>query len=159
MARPQPNLPKISWRWLDFNRFSVADLYEVLRLRQEVFVREQNCVYVDVDGKDPHCRHGIGTDGISPELLAYVRILPAGLAYDTPSIGRVVVAPAGRDRGLGRDLMTEALAESARLFPNQAITIGAQHHLESFYNDFGFTAIGDPYMDDGIMHVDMRRES
>jgi ElaA protein len=147
------------WRWMDFDEFTAPELYEVLRLRQEVFVREQNCVFLDVDGMDPFARHGLGTisQGGATKLIAYVRILPTGLAYDSPSIGRVVTAPEDRGQGLGRDLMTQAIAETQRLFPDQPITIAAQQYLEGFYRSFGFVSLGDPYLDDDILHVDMQR--
>jgi ElaA protein len=153
----------VTWRWLDFNEISVRELYDLLALRQQVFVVEQDCVYLDVDGKDPECRHVIGMiesndqQGPASKISAYARILPRGLSYDTVSIGRVIVTEAGRGTGLGKALIVECLQEVERLYPGEPITIGAQHHLERFYNGFGFTSIGEPYLDDGILHVDMIR--
>lgn len=128
-----------------------------MQLRQQVFVVEQNCVYLDADGHDPVCLHGLCFLG--PTLVAYARILPPRQTYATPSIGRVVVAPVVRGSGLGRVLMEEALSECAARYPTDAISIGAQHHLQTFYESLGFCANGDPYDDDGIMHVDMIRRA
>jgi ElaA protein len=145
----------ISWQWLTFDEIATPLLYTLLQLRQEVFVIEQKCLFLDADGKDPACVHGFGfRDG---QLIAHARIVPPGLAYPEMSIGRVVTAASARGGGLGRTLMTETLNESQRRFPNQPITIGAQLYLQSFYESFGFVVIGEPYNEDDIMHVDMTR--
>ena len=126
-----------------------------MQLRQQVFVVEQNCLYLDADGHDPVCIHGLGFR--SRQLVAYARILPAGRTYETAAIGRVVTAPATRGSGLGRMLMNEAIGECTSRYPTEPISIGAQLHLRAFYETLGFIATGEPYDEDGIMHIDMVR--
>lgn len=145
------------WHCLPFAALSTAQLYELLALRSEVFVVEQQCVFLDIDGVDPQVWHllGHGDDG---RLLAYARLLPPGLKSPTDAvIGRVVTAPAARGSGAGRALMGEAVAHGERLWPGHAITLHAQAHLERFYASFGFTPVGQPYVEDGIPHIEMRR--
>ena len=154
-----PTVPAVTWRWLGFDELTPVDLYALMKLRQEVFVVEQNCVYLDADGLDPSCIHGMATATDDAALVAHARLVPAGLAYATPSIGRVVTAPRARGWGLGRTLMTKALAESESRFPAKVITIGAQLYLQRFYESFGFAAVGRPYEEDGIMHIEMTRPS
>jgi ElaA protein len=127
----------------------------VLQLRARVFVVEQACAYLDVDGADPQCWHGLGVqDGV---LVASARLVPPGLKYEGPAIGRVVTAPEVRRTGLGRELMREAIAQTQQLFPGQTIHLGAQRYLERFYGSLGFTPVGAPYDEDGIPHIDMQR--
>jgi ElaA protein len=145
----------LEWQWLPFDRLSVAQLYAVLALRQQVFVVEQRCAFLDADGVDPHCWHGLGErDGA---LLASARIVPPGLDFAEPAIGRVVTAPSGRGQGLGRELMREAIAQTQRLYPGAPVRIGAQQHLERFYGSLGFVTSSAPYDEDGIPHVEMLR--
>ena len=144
----------VSWSWRPFAELSTDDLYDALKLRQRVFVLEQSCLYLDLDGLDRACWHGLGYLNDGP-LAAYARIVPPPLKFAGPSIGRVVTAPELRGRGLGVDLMSRAIDETRRLFPSQTIYIAAQAHLEAFYRRFGFASTGPPYDDDGILHVDM----
>lgn len=138
-----------------FEQLSVYELYEILALRQEVFVVEQNCPYLDCDGKDLRSWHLAGRDA-DGRLLAYTRLLPEGLAYaGYTSIGRVVSAPAARGTGAGRALMTESIAWSRRLFGPLPIKIGAQSYLLRFYESFGFVSTGEEYLEDGIPHTKM----
>lgn len=143
-----------NWRWLRFDQLSVHDLHALLRLRQDVFVVEQACLYPDIDGLDPQCLHGLGqsADGM---LAAYARVVPPGLKFDEPAIGRVIVAPAWRGRSLGGVLMREAIAATRHAYPGAAIRISAQAHLQGFYRSLGFETVSDPYDEDGIAHVDM----
>ncbi len=147
----------VTWRWLAFDQLTLHELYRVLELRQQVFVIEQQSLYLDVDGHDPECVHGLGEVG--SELVAYARIVPPGLTFDTPSIGRVVIAAKGRSTGLGRVLVKEAIAEATRRFPAHDTKLGAQLHLQGFYQSFGYVACGEPYDEDGIMHIDMIRKA
>lgn len=141
--------------WLPFDRLSVRQLHDVLKLRQRVFVVEQKCAYLDVDGADPQCWHGLGTrDGV---LVATARLVPPGLKYAEPAIGRVVSAPEVRRTGAGRALMHSALTQVKRLYPGQDIRLGAQRYLERFYASLGFEPEGEPYDEDGIPHIEMVR--
>jgi ElaA protein len=144
------------WRWTPFSSLTSTDLYMALRLRQEVFLLEQRCFFRDVDGLDLQAWHGLGT-APSGELAAYARLLPPTPTRGEPSIGRVVVAPSWRSKGVGRALMQTALELAAREFPSRAVRLGAQAHLERFYASLGFVRVGPIYDDAGIPHCDMRR--
>ncbi|MBI3350484.1 MAG: GNAT family N-acetyltransferase, partial [Burkholderiales bacterium] len=139
------------WACVPFGELSVPQLYAVLALRSEVFVVEQNCVFLDIDGVDPQTWHLLGT-GDDGALKAYARLLPPGMKSPTDAvIGRVVTSPAARSGGMGRALMTEAMAHCQRLWPERAITLHAQAHLQRFYGSFGFVQVAEPYMEDGIL--------
>jgi len=146
--------PVLDWSWLPFHDLSAVQIYDLLALRQRVFVVEQACVFQDADGIDPQCWHGLGylPDG---RLGAYARIVPPGLTYQQPSIGRVVTAPTLRGVNVGHQLMDQAMAQAGRLFPGRAIKIGAQAHLQGFYGRFGFEPVGEIYDEDGIEHIHM----
>lgn len=145
----------LAWEWLPFDRLTPRQVHDVLALRQRVFIVEQNCPYQDADGADPKCWHGLGTlDGV---LVATARLVPPGLKFVEPAIGRVVTAPEVRRTGVGRELMLEALAQVRRLYPGQPVRIGAQRYLEKFYGSLGFEPVGEPYDEDGIPHVEMVR--
>jgi ElaA protein len=150
----------IEWQWNSFADLSVGALYEMLALRQEVFVLEQTCLYPDIDGLDPGAYHLLGwrtgADG-KRVLAATLRCLAPGAKYAEMSLGRVVTSPAARGTGLGRELVAQGIACAERLHPGHAIRIGAQAHLEAFYGSFGFVTVSAPYDEDGIMHVDMLR--
>ena len=143
----------IRWHFAPFAKLTPQQVHDLYRLRVQVFVVEQNCVFQDVDGVDPQCFHLLGYSG--DELVAYARLLPSGVKYDEPSIGRVITAPSIRRKGMGRVLMAEAMKHAAELWPGEAIRIGAQAHLERFYNEFGFTKSSEPYDEDGILHIEM----
>lgn len=150
---------QVDWQWSRFADLTIDDLYAVVRLREEVFVVEQNCPYLDADGRDPLAWHLLGWDrSTAPaKLAAYARIFEPTVRYDEASIGRVVTAPAVRGTGLGKALMAEALRRVESLVPGQPVKIAAQRRLENFYLDLGFRTISAPYEEDGIMHVDMIR--
>jgi len=141
------------WRFARFDELSTRDLHDLLRLRSEVFVVEQACVFLDIDGADAAGWHLFAR--IDGGIVACCRLLAAGVTFAEPSIGRVATAMGVRGTGLGRALMTEALARSRSLWPGQPIRIGAQRHLERFYGSFGFVADSAPYIEDGIPHVEM----
>lgn len=143
------------WTCLPFADLGVQRLYDLLALRSEVFVVEQQCVFLDIDGLDRHTWHLLG-EADDNRLQAYARLIPPGLKGDDALIGRVVTSPTARGHGAGRALMHEALAHCERLWPGQAITLHAQAHLEPFYASFGFRPVGNHYMEDGIPHVEMR---
>lgn len=141
--------------WLPFDRLSGREVHDVLQLRQRVFVVEQACAYLDADGADLKCWHGLGrVDGV---LVATARIVPPGVKFMEPAIGRVVTAPEVRRTGAGRALMVSAIAQVKRLYPGQDIRIGAQRYLETFYGSLGFEPTGEPYDEDGIPHIEMIR--
>jgi ElaA protein len=143
----------ILWKCKPFRDLSVYELYAILRLRNEVFVVEQNCVFQDADNKDQHCYHFCGWDDNEP--AAYVRLVPPGISYPEPSIGRVVTAAPYRKSGTGRVLMRKAIEHCQMLFGRGSIRIGAQLYLKKFYESLGFVQTGDIYMEDGIEHIEM----
>jgi ElaA protein len=136
-----------------FNELSTNELYQVLQLRSEVFVVEQNCVYQDIDGKDLKALHLIGEyDG---KLIAYSRLFDAGDYFENASIGRVVIAEDYRDRKWGHILIREAISAIETHFSQTKITISAQLYLQKFYEANGFSVIGETYLEDGIPHIEM----
>jgi ElaA protein len=145
-----------TWRFAAFDELSPRDVHDLYQARLAVFVLEQECPFQDVDGADPQCWHLLGRDE-SGELVAYCRLVPAGLKFAEPSIGRVVTTNKVRRTGLGRTLMAEALARHDSLWPGKPIRIGAQARLEKFYQDFGFETVSAPYIEDGIPHLEMLR--
>jgi ElaA protein len=151
----------VDWQWIAFEALFGRELYEVMALRQRVFIVEQNCIFQDADGRDPAAWHLLGWAGDeSPKrLVAYARIFPPGVRYAEMSIGRIVSVPEARGSGVGRAVVREAMRGCAELWPDRPIRIGAQRRLEKFYESFGFSADGDPYMEDGIEHVDMVKKS
>jgi ElaA protein len=139
-----------------FQQLTANELYNLLRLRSEVFVVEQNCVFLDQDNKDQQCHHLLlYADG---ELAAYTRLVPAGLSYTEMSIGRVVTSPAHRGSGLGKKVMQLSIQSCAEVFGPGIIRIGAQTYALPFYNSLGFVADGEVYDEDGIEHVEMIRK-
>jgi len=143
----------INWTCKTFAELTPDELYAILRLRSEVFVVEQNCVFLDMDNKDQKSHHLMGwQDG---ELLGYTRLLRSGISYVESSIGRVVTSPAARRRGAGRDLLNKSIATLYTLYGKQPIRIGAQCYLTKFYESFGFVPKGEIYLEDGIQHVEM----
>lgn len=144
-----------AWRFARLDGLTAREVHDILRARAAVFVVEQACAFQDVDGADTESWHLFETAG--GEVRAYCRLVPAGVKFAEPSIGRVVTAQAARGTGLGRALMREALARAQALWPGQAIRIGAQLHLERFYGEFGFTRASEPYDEDGIPHIEMLR--
>ena len=147
----------IYWTCKPFANLTLTQLYAALRLRSQVFVVEQNCPYLDLDGLDEAAFHLLGhtADGA---LAAYTRLLPRGVSYpDCASIGRVVVTPAQRGSGLGQALMRESIATCERLFGPGPLKIGAQQYLAKFYEGLGFAQCGAEYEEDGIPHLPMRR--
>ena len=150
----------VQWRCLPFHAMGADTLYRLLRLRSEVFVVEQNCVFLDLDGLDPQCLHVLGevvdAQGLV-HLHASTRLVPPGVSFAEASIGRVVTAPAARGGGIGHVLMAESVRLLEQLWGPQPIRIGAQAHLERFYNRHGFVSDDKPYVEDGIPHIEMIR--
>ena len=147
----------ISWTCKPFAELTLAELYAALRLRAEIFVVEQNCPYLDLDGLDEAASHLLG-HAPSGELAAYTRLLAPGVSYPAyASIGRVVVAPAHRGSGLGQKLMRESIRRCQELFGPGPIKIGAQQYLRKFYQELGFEPCGEEYLEDDIPHLPMLR--
>ncbi len=146
----------IRWETRAFDELGPAALYAIIRLRNEVFVVEQNCVFQDADNKDQGCFHLMGW--ANDELAAYTRIAPPGYIYTEASIGRVITAAAWRGAGLGRLLMQVSIQKTLDIFGQTPIRIGAQEHLLGFYHSLGFQVAGDVYLEDGIPHAEMLLE-
>ena len=145
----------IRWVLKKFEELSLDELYAILRLRIEVFVVEQNCLFQDIDNKDQSCFHFMGWD--NGTLCAYTRIVPPGVSYELPAIGRVVTSPKARGGGLGRVLMEKSIEETKKLYGETGIQIGAQVYLQKFYTSLGFVQSSDIYLEDGIEHIEMIR--
>ena len=139
---------------MHFNELSTLELYEILKLRNEVFCVEQNCAYQDLDGKDEQCWHVrvFNENG----LIGYARLVPENISYNKhTSIGRVVISQSMRKRGLGKMLMRESIEHLISLAGRKPIMISAQTYLLNFYKSFGFNSIGEEYPEDGIPHIKM----
>ncbi|BAV08776.1 ElaA protein [Filimonas lacunae] len=140
-----------------FTELTLQELYALLRLRSEVFVVEQNCVFLDMDNKDQECHHLLLWDGNN--LVACARLVPPGISYTEMSIGRIVSSPAYRGTGSGQQLVAAAIELCYELFGKANIQIGAQLYLEKFYGSFGFERIGEVYDEDGIDHIHMLKHT
>lgn len=136
-----------------FEELTLEELYEILKLRSEVFVVEQNCIYNDIDGKDKTSFHVIIKE--NNEITAYLRVLPPGISYENASLGRVLVAKDARGMGYAKAIVTEGINCILRNFNTNKITIGAQEYLKDFYSEFGFKPVSEVYDEDGIPHLDM----
>lgn len=144
----------MKWWYGRFGALSVGDLYDALALRSQVFVVEQNCVFLDADGADRGSGHLLGRDAAGV-LQAYLRVVDPGVKYAEPSIGRVITSEATRGTGLGHALIAEGITRCRGAWQGQPIRIGAQSRLESFYARHGFVREGSDYIEDGIPHCEM----
>ncbi len=143
----------LDWTVATWAELNLQQLHDLLQLRSEVFVVEQNCVFQDIDGADPQalhllCRHG-------GPLVAYARCFPPGVKFAEASIGRVLTRMALRGGGLGHVLVEKAIAAVGQQWGVQPIRIGAQAHLAHYYSQHGFVDDGKPYVEDGIDHLEM----
>jgi ElaA protein len=145
---------QLNWTFKKFDNLTPHELYSIMQLRNEVFVLEQNCIYQDADGKDLHAWHCMGWNEYG-QLMAYTRLLPAGVAYNIPSIGRVITHADVRRLGAGKELMNQSINKCYDLFGKQSIKIGAQLYLKKFYESFGFAQTSEVYLEDGIEHIEM----
>jgi len=136
-----------------FNQLTTSELYDILQLRSEVFVVEQDCVYQDIDGKDQKALHVLGYK--NEKLIAYSRAFKPGDYFDNASIGRVVVSKKERQHEYGYDIMKASIKAIDNYFNETTIEISAQVYLNSFYKNLGFKTIGEEYLEDGIPHVKM----
>ena len=142
--------------WRSFHQLSAAELNSLLRLRCEVFVVEQQCPYLDIDGRDPDADHLLAW-GVNDRLSGYLRVFAPSKPDATAQIGRIVTSPEDRGSGLGRWMLQEALGFIARRHGRVPVKLSAQVYLERFYAGFGFERSSDDYFEDGILHCDMLR--
>lgn len=154
---------KTTWQTKTFSELSLNQLYDVLKLRVDVFVVEQTCFYPDLDSdknvldRHPQTLHLLGYQ--EEQLVAYLRILPKGQSYpEYISIGRVVTAAQARGAGLGHELMLEGISRCQKHFPNEEIKISAQQHLKDYYQQYGFIQVSEMYLEDNIPHIAMIRQ-
>jgi len=147
-------LSLIHWKTSAFEELSLQELYELIRLRIEVFAVEQDCPYQDLDGYDEKAHHVIGTDE-KGNMVAYARLFRPGIKYTAASIGRIVTASSHRGKGIGKELVNRSVQECRRLYGESDITISAQCYLDKFYSDLGFVTVSDVYQEDGIDHQEM----
>ena len=146
----------MTWILKPFDSLTAFELYAILRLRTEVFVVEQTCVFQDMDNKDQLCYHLMGwKDDL---LIAYTRLVPPDIFYKEPSIGRVVTSPAARGNGIGKLLMKKSIEEVFHLFGKTSVRLSAQLYLKKFYESLGFIQSSEIYDEDGINHIEMMRQ-
>jgi len=148
----------MKWNTAKFHQLTPDQLYDILKLRVDIFVVEQKCPYPELDEKDRHVetRHMTAYDDSG--LIAYTRLLPPGLSYPDVSVGRFAVKPSSRNQGTGSLLMERTLEEIDKIWPDKVIRISAQAHLREFYEKFGFKKVSDSYLEDGIPHIEMLKE-
>ncbi len=144
---------ELVWQIKSFETLTVSELYAILKLRSEVFVVEQNCAYLDIDGKDPLALHLIGV--YNDQIVACTRLFKPGITYDEASIGRVVVAADYRDKKWGKELMLQSISAIKHQFGESQITIGAQLYLKKFFESLGFVQSSEMYLEDDIPHIKM----
>ena len=139
--------------WKEFNELSLDDLYAILNLRQKVFVLEQDCPYIDADYSDQDAFHLLGYK--DNDLIAYLRAFKPGIKYEGSSLGRIVTEINSRGLGVGKKIIKEGVKFLKKEYRDNEIIISAQHRLEDFYIDLGFTSRGEVYLEDDIDHIQM----
>lgn len=152
-----PFTKSLHWRATRLHELSPLELARIYRARQLVFSIEQNCIYLDADEFDEQSHHLAAWSPEHELPLAYARLVAPGLKYAEPSMGRVITTTAARGTGLGRELVRRMVALSDEVYPGLGNRISAQSRLKAFYAGFGFEAIGEDYMEDGIPHLEMLR--
>lgn len=145
--------PDLKWQWCKLGELSAEQVYAVLAARVAVFVVEQNCPYQDLDGLDGVAEHLIAWSGA--DVAGYLRVLGPGTRFDDPSIGRIITTQPFRGSGLGREVVAKGIARTRQLYPGRPVRISAQRYLEKFYGEFGFVVASQPYLEDGIPHIEM----
>ena len=149
------NSENFQWKCLGFRALNSYQLHQILKMRQQIFIIEQKCIYEDIDEFDIVSQHIQAlTNG---KLLAYCRVLPAGSLYEEVSIGRVIVSKNHRNRGLGRKLMQKAHEWCESNYRHCPIRLNAQYYLESFYHSLQYQTVSKPYDDEGVLHIEMYR--
>jgi ElaA protein len=159
-TKSSPSEPTVTWQCTPFAELTPGELYAAMEARQKVFVVEQKCAYLDADGSDQFGLHLLGWRSTADGLVvsAYARLLPPGVKYAEPSIGRVLTTPDVRGSGLGKAVMTEALQRVEEAGWGSAVRLAAQMYLEAFYEGFGFRRVSEPFLEDDIWHVEMLRD-
>ena len=147
------NVKKVNYIWKTFSDLTRDELYEMIHLRQKVFIVEQDCPYLDADFSDQDAFHLLGYD--DEGLISYLRAFPPGIKYEGASLGRIVVDDSKRGQQLGQNLTKEGISYLSKHYPDTEIIISAQHRLENFYCELGFTARGEVYLEDDIDHIQM----
>jgi ElaA protein len=152
-------MSNITFQCLPFDSLTLRQLYDVLALRIDVFIVEQNCPFHDADGKDFVAWHCLGYDEAN-DLVAYTRLFDVNLSFEGhTSIGRVATSNKVRGQGVGQKLMKYSIEQCEKLYGSHPVKIGAQKYLLKFYESFGFQSMGEDYLEDGIPHVIMIRET
>lgn len=146
----------MDWFLKEFDELSLDELYEILKLRAEVFVVEQDCVYNDLDDKDQMAMHLFLKDG--GEIIAVSRILPENVAFEDMAIGRVIVKKEYRGHGIAKKIMQKAIDYIIKDLKNDKIRLSGQAYLVRFYEDLGFKKVSDVYLEDGIDHFEFLYE-
>jgi len=146
----------LHWQWRRYADLSPHEIYAVFAARQAVFIVEQNCPYLDMDGKDLDALHLIAWSG--QDVAAYLRVIAPGVSFPEPSLGRIITTRIARGGGLGRELVARGLEKINELYPTLPTRIGAQAHLREFYGSLGFVQASEPYDEDGIPHIQMLRQ-
>ncbi len=149
----------INWQRMTFQQLTNVQLYQLLKLRVDVFVVEQNCPYPELDNKDLEQEVYQLVGFIGQDIIACARLLPPGISYPSASIGRVATSSQHRGGGLGHELLKQAIQNCLELWPASDIEIGAQQHLEQFYQRHGFVTTSEMYLEDDIPHIDMKRST
>ena len=142
------------WKCADLEEISVTLLHEILKIRQQIFIVEQACIYSDIDEYDLLSSHLFGTNKLG-ELMGYCRIIPPGTIYEEVAIGRVLVEKKYRGMGLGRELMLEAHKYCRIRYGTEVVRLNAQEYLKKFYESLGYRFITGPHDEDGVLHIEM----
>ncbi|MDY0942979.1 GNAT family N-acetyltransferase [Priestia megaterium] len=143
----------MTWCIKSFQELTNGELYEILQVRTAIFVVEQKCAYLEVDGKDKLAYHLFKKE--DRKIIAYLRVLPKGISYQEASLGRIIVKQEQRGTGLGRELVARGIDFLENEWHEKTIKIQAQSRLQTFYESFDFRLISDIYSDEGLPHVDM----
>ena len=151
-------MKNLRWKCKRFQQLDNHQLYELIKLRVNIFVVEQKCSYPELDDKDRHIDTHHLTAYDASGLIAYARLLPPGLSYPDASVGRFAVEQSVRNQGVGKLLMEKSLEEIDKIWPGRAIRISAQAHLRKFYEKFNFIRVSESYLEDGIPHIEMLRQ-
>ena len=149
----------MNWKFKKFDELTTNELYEILKLRAEVFVVEQDCPYQDLDDKDKWAYHLFLEDDDGSTVIAVLRILPENIAYEDMAIGRVIVKKSHRGQGLSKVMMQKAINFIIDDLGKKRIKLSGQAYLREFYEDLGFERVSDIYLEDGIDHYEFLYEA